>query len=244
MAPYLVALVPTIALLWLVGAFRFAQPRTKALWVAAAFGALATAPVWVVETVVEGPAASITGIYQRAFVQQVLGAAVVEELAILLAFLLAYLLFRKSMIPGPYDVVALAVATAIGFTTVENLLAVFASESPMSAAVSRLLSLFAGHATLQLIMGYFAAQASFGSGSRWVSLVLMLVAPIAVHGWGDFSEAVFSAYAVIDPDGAGAKNWFTAWIFALFAYIAFAAALLWQMLYTWGNERWASSANP
>lgn len=231
-AAYLLALVPTLILLGLVGAYRW-RPLTMALWAAVVLGALATIPVWYVESAVEDPAASLPDLYQRAFVQQVLGAAVVEELALFGVFLLAYLLFRGSLITGPYGIVALAVAGAIGFTTVENLMAVLSADDPLRGAAARLLSLVAGHATLQLLMGYFAAQAFLGRGNRALCLVLMLAAPIAVHGWGDFSETVFDAHQKLDPSSAAARNWFTAWILGLFVYVAFGAAVLWQMRYGW-----------
>ncbi|MFO0841735.1 MAG: PrsW family glutamic-type intramembrane protease [Gemmataceae bacterium] len=230
---YLIALIPTVVLLWAVGAFRLDRVQAKALWVATVLGALVTAPVWVVETAVEGPAAFIPDLYRRALLQQVVGASLVEELAILLAFFLAYLLFRTTSIVGPRDVVALAVSAAVGFTTVENLFAVWAAEAPLTVAVTRLLSLVAGHASLQLVMGYFAARIWLGEGDRLVNGLLMVGIPVAIHGWGDFSDAVFQAQEAIDPNGDAAKNWFTAWTSALFLYVASAAAVLWQMRYGW-----------
>jgi RsiW-degrading membrane proteinase PrsW (M82 family) len=231
-AAYLLGLVPTLILLVLVGAYR-RRPQTLALWAAVVLGALVTIPVMFVETAVEDPAGTLPDLYQRAFVQQVLGAAVVEELALFGVFLLAYFLFRGWLITGPYDIVALAVAVAIGFTTVENLLAVLSADNALREASARLLSLVAGHATLQLIMGYFAAHAFLGRGNWALCLALMLAAPMAVHGWGDFSEAVFDAHQRMDPGSAAARNWFTAWILGLFVYVAFGAAVLWQMRFAW-----------
>src|SRR5262245_35794338 len=227
-APFALALVPTLVLLGLVGAYRVRQPRAGALWAAFALGALVTAPVWFAESAVEDPAAALLGPYQRAFAQQVLGAALVEEVALFLVLLGVYALFRGTVVTRPVDVVAVAVSAAVGFTTVENLMAV-AGNPQVSTAASRLLSLVAGHATLQLVMGYFAARAFFGAaGGAW-NLLPGLALPFGIHGWGDFSEAVFSAEQELDPAGAAARNWFSAWIFGLFAYVASAAVVLWQL---------------
>jgi RsiW-degrading membrane proteinase PrsW (M82 family) len=87
-------------------------------------------------------------LYEKAFVQQVLGAAVSEELFIFVGFFLTFKLFHLSRVRTEADVVAVAVAVAIGFTTIENVTAVVASGTPLSAALNRLLSIIAGHASL------------------------------------------------------------------------------------------------
>ncbi len=226
--PFALALVPTLALLGLVGAYRVQQPRARALWAAFALGALVTVPVWLAESAVEDPAAALPSLYQRAFARQVLGAALVEEVALFLVLLAAYALFRGTVVTRPVDVVAVAVSGAVGFTTVENLMAV-AGSPQVGTAASRLMSLFAGHATLQLVMGYFAARAFFGAAGGGWNLLPALALPFAIHGWGDFSEAVFAAEQKLDPAGAAAQSWFSAWIFGLVAYAASAAMVLWQL---------------
>src|SRR5262249_40092077 len=118
-APFALALVPTLLLLGLVGAYQVKQPRARALWAAFALGALVTVPVWFVEAAVEDPASGLPGPYQRAFAQQVLGAALVEEVALFLVLLGVYALFRGSVLTRPVDVVVVAVSGAVGFTTVE-----------------------------------------------------------------------------------------------------------------------------
>src|SRR5262245_18133356 len=226
--PFALALVPTLALLGLVGAYRVRHPRARAIWVAFALGALVTVPAWFAESAVEDPAAALPSLYKRAFVRQVLGAALVEEVALFLVLLAVSALFRVTAVTRPVDVVAVAVSGAVGFTTVDNLMAV-AGSPEVGTAAGRLTSLFAGHATLQLVMGYFAARAFFGAaGGAW-NLLPALALPFGIHGWGDFSEAVFGAEQELDPAGAAARNWFSAWIFGLFAYVASAAVVLWQL---------------
>ena len=122
--------------------------------------------------------------------------------------------------------VAIAVAAAIGFTTIENVTAVLAAESPMTTAFSRLLSIVAGHASLQLVMGYFAAKCLLGTGNRILNGLLMLAVPIAIHGWGDFSESVFQT---VDPDSEQSKQFFSGWIIGIFAYLAGAVIVLFKL---------------
>src|SRR5262245_28452753 len=103
LAPFAVALVPPLVLLGLIGAYRIQQPRARALWTAFALGILVTVPVWFAESAVEDPAAMLPGLYRRAFGQQVLGAALVEEVALFLVLLVTYALFRSSVVTRPVD---------------------------------------------------------------------------------------------------------------------------------------------
>lgn len=228
MGPFLVALIPTVLLLALAGAYRLSQPLTRARWVAFLLGMVVCLPVWVLESSIETPAESLDNLYERAWIQQILGAALIEEVALLAVLFAVVVVFRHSVVRTPKDVVIVAVCGAIGFTTVENLLAVRANPE-MSVAVSRLLSLFAGHATLQLGMGYFAGQALYRPQGRLWNLLAMLAVPVAVHGYGDFSEAMFTAFQTQDPTSLAAQNWFTAWIFGLFAYLVLGLIVLWQL---------------
>lgn len=224
--PLLISMVPTLVLLALVGAFRFSSQMLVVLWTGVVLGVLACVPVYFMETVIEGAGEQMPGLYEKAFVQQVLGAAVSEELCIFFGFLLTFKLFQTTRIQKDADVVAAAVAVAIGFTTVENLTAVLASETPMSVSLNRLLSIVAGHASLQLVMGYFAAKFLLGDRRRLVFAVLMLAVPIGIHGWGDFSESIFQA---VDADSPQSQQFFSAWIFGIFAYLAGAAIVLFKL---------------
>ncbi|MGI9473289.1 MAG: PrsW family glutamic-type intramembrane protease [Rubripirellula sp.] len=224
--PYVLCMIPTVVLMWFVGAFRWREPRCIPIWVGIAFGMLSSVPIWLAETVVEDGGAQIPDLLRRAFVQQVLGAAVIEEVFIFVAFILTYMLFRGVRIRTRTDIVVIAVAAAIGFTTVENVMAILASPQPISTGLSRLLSIVAGHATLQLVMGYFAAGVLLDRKNRSLNAFLMFAVPIAIHGWGDFTEAVFQA---VDPDSDESKRYFSYWIFGLFAYLAAAACVLFQL---------------
>lgn len=229
LAALILTAVPSLVLMFLVGAFRRGDVRFRAVWVAIGLGVVAAGPISLVETVVEGPASGISDAYLRVFVQQVLGAAVTEELFIFAAFLATYLLFRRSFDFELIDIVILAVSAAIGFTTIENIFAYEAAADKWSMALDRLMSIVAGHATLQLIMGYFAALALFDRRRRVSCVTLMFAVPMAIHGWGDFAEAMFQYEANLDPDSRLAQRFFSGWIFGLFAYFAAGVTVLWQV---------------
>lgn len=239
--PLLISMIPTVVLLVLVGAFRFSSQMLVVLWTGVAFGVVACVPVYFMETVIEGAGDQLSGLYEKAFVQQVLGAAVSEELWIFFGFLLTYKLFQSIRIQTEADVVATAVAVAIGFTTIENITAVIASETPMSASLNRLLSIVAGHASLQLVMGYFAAKCLLGGRNRLLFGLLMLAVPIGIHGWGDFTESIFQA---VDADSPQSKQFFSAWIFGIFAYLAGAAIVLFKLRETVSAGTFDAVSNP
>lgn len=239
--PLLISIVPTLVLLALVGAFRFNSSMLVVLWTGVALGMVACVPVYVLETVVEGAGAQLSDLYAKAFVQQVLGASLSEELFIFVGFLITFKLFQSTRIQNDEDVVVTAVAVAIGFTTIENMTAVLASDTPMSVSLNRLLSIVAGHASLQLLMGYFAAKCFLGDRNRWLFGSLMLVVPILIHGWGDFSESVFQT---VDPDSPQSKQFFSGWIFGIFAYMAGAVIVLFKLRENSSRQAAAMKSEP
>ncbi|MCO8121711.1 PrsW family intramembrane metalloprotease [Stieleria sp. TO1_6] len=221
-------LVPTIvllALLWWIDPTHLRSPR---IWIALVTGMLITAPVWVLETVVDNWATNITGAYAKLFVVEVLGAAVVEELVIAIA-LLGLVFLSNKWADTPRRIVAIAVAIAIGFTTIENMLGVWSTDRPTKMGISRLMTIPCGHVSLQLVMGYFAARALLETRHRGRWAALMILVPILIHGWGDYSENLFQYEANLDPDSDATKHLFSCWILALAAYVAGAAAVLWRL---------------
>jgi RsiW-degrading membrane proteinase PrsW (M82 family) len=196
-------------------------------------GMLVCIPVWFAESWIEGLATGMTDQPEKALIQQVLGAAVTEEAFIFLGACLVWMWYRRFAQPGPVDLVVVAVSVAIGFTTIENGLAVYASPNPPREAISRFSSIVAGHAELQLAMGYFAAMAVFGKRHRALYAILTLAIPIAIHGWGDFTERLFQYYDTLYPNAEKSKLLMSAWLLGLTAYILAGIAVLWQILYVW-----------
>ena len=94
--PLLISLVPTFVLLGLVGVFFLRDHMGPVIGVGVAVGVVVCIPVYLMETVIEDFGAGLPGLYERAFVQQVLGASVSEELAIFAGFVLTFRLFQKT----------------------------------------------------------------------------------------------------------------------------------------------------
>ncbi len=229
----LIALLPTIVLLGLLDRLSPNRLGSEFVWVGLGFGMLVVIPVWLIETPIENLGNSLSNRYLRLFVQQVLGAAVVEETLVALG-LLAVCLCYRGILSNRRKMLAAAVSLAIGFTTIENAVAVYAAEDRFAESLARLLTIPAGHGSLQLMMGYFAANWMLFNQNRIRNGILLLIIPIAIHGWGDYAEALFHEDAIAAADAIGTKLSFSCWIFSLFAYFMGAVIVLWT---TWASPR-------
>jgi RsiW-degrading membrane proteinase PrsW (M82 family) len=84
------------------------------------------------------------------------------------------------------DVIALAIAAALGFATMENLLYVATPGDWHAVAGLRAITAVPGHAVDGLIMGALITAARLHSRSRAVWLAAALLVPIMAHGAYDF----------------------------------------------------------
>ena len=90
-----------------------------------------------------------------------------------------------------YDAVVYAVASSLGFATVENILYVFRSENGLSTAVMRAITSVPGHAIFAVFMGCFFGKAKY---SHYIqdrkatrrNMLLSLTVPTLLHGFYDF----------------------------------------------------------
>ncbi len=109
------------------------------------------------------------------------GAAIPEELA---KFFMLWLVLRKN----PYfdermDGIVYAVCVALGFAALENVLYLFShAEHFMQVGISRALTAVPGHFCDGVLMGYYYSLAHFATSARARNCVLMLAAPVLVHG--------------------------------------------------------------
>jgi RsiW-degrading membrane proteinase PrsW (M82 family) len=219
--PFLLALLPTTVwvLVWL-----WLRPRKlSAFWLLSGMllGALLGGPVWVAETWV-GELTTPTGRFSRDFDQQVLGASCCEELLKFAAVVSLVLFASRRGQSSARAVVAIAVSVGIGFMTLENVVAVVASESPMRLAIDRQVTMLAGHPGYQVVMGWCLYRWTVSRQARWA--IASLAVPIFLHGWADFSEALFQ-----DEQNHGSTEdtvLFFAWIASIFVTAAVAAVLL------------------
>ena len=125
-------------------------------------------------------ATSIWGSVSTAF----FGAAIPEEIA---KFCMLWLLFRKN----PYfdekmDGIVYAVCVSLGFAALENIMYLFTNaESYISVGIARAIFAVPGHFCFGILMGYYYSLAKFYPNTPTKNKVLILVAPIIVHGLYD-----------------------------------------------------------
>jgi len=226
-ASAIIAFLPTVVLIGVMASLNRDRLRSAYIWVGITFGMLVVVPVWFVETWVDRLSNGISHPYHRLFVVEFVGAGLGEELLVAMCLLGICLLYRE-VLADRGKIVAAAVSIAIGFTTVENIVAVYASEDRFSESLARLLTIPAGHVSLQLMMGYFAANAILNKQHRVLNAISLLVIPMLIHGWGDIAEGLFHYEAALDADSVRTQRFFSCWIFALLAYLLGAVTVLWK----------------
>ena len=125
-------------------------------------------------------ATNILGSISTAF----FGAAIPEEIA---KFIMLWLLLRKN----PYfdekmDGIVYAVFVSLGFAALENIMYLFSNaDSYLSVGIARAIFAIPGHFCFGILMGYYYSLAKFYSKTPTKNKVLILAAPIIVHGLYD-----------------------------------------------------------
>ena len=118
-----------------------------------------------------------------------IGIALVEEAG---KFMMLHLKAWKSPeFDYSYDAVVYAVATSLGFATVENVLYVFMPGGGLSVALLRAVLSVPGHAIFAVFMGWFYGRAKYAKftdnkKSLRKNMWLTLLVPTALHGFYDF----------------------------------------------------------
>lgn len=125
-------------------------------------------------------ATSILGSISAAF----FGAAIPEEIA---KFFILWLLMRKN----PYfdekmDGIVYAVCVSLGFAALENIMYLFTNaENYLSVGIARAIFAVPGHFCFGILMGYYYSLAKFYPMAPKKNRILILLAPIFVHGFYD-----------------------------------------------------------
>ena len=125
-------------------------------------------------------ATNILGSVSTAF----FGAAIPEEIA---KFIMLWLLLRKT----PYfdekmDGIVYAVCVSLGFAALENIMYLFTNaEIYVSVGIARAIFAVPGHFCFGILMGYYYSLAKFYPKAAWKNRVLVLLAPILLHGTYD-----------------------------------------------------------
>ena len=112
------------------------------------------------------------------------GAAIPEELAKL--FVLWLLLRKNSYFDEKMDGIVYAVCVSMGFAALENIMYLFSnSESFLTVGILRAIFAVPGHFCFGILMGYYYSLAKFYPLSPKKNMIIVLLAPIVVHGLYD-----------------------------------------------------------
>lgn len=125
-------------------------------------------------------ATSILGSVSTAF----FGAAIPEECA---KFFMLWLLLRKNRyFDEKMDGIVYAVFVSLGFAALENIMYLFTNaDSYLSVGIARAIFAVPGHFCFGILMGYYYSLAKFYPKTPKKNKVLILAAPIIVHGLYD-----------------------------------------------------------
>ena len=112
------------------------------------------------------------------------GAAIPEEIAKL--FMLWLFLRKNRYFDEKMDGIVYAVCVSLGFAAIENIMYLFSNvETFLSVGIARAIFAVPGHFCFGILMGYYYSFAKFYPKAPVKNKVLILVAPIIVHGLYD-----------------------------------------------------------
>ena len=188
----LAALLPSVLLVrYFVRSDRYPEPG-NVLWCTFLLGCAIVIPVCVLELVVSVFLEDVGGPITQALILAFVVAAACEES---FKFLVLHrYCARCPEFDEPMDAVVYGAVASLGFATLENIL--YVVEGGLWVAVTRAVTAVPAHACFGAVMGYYYAQARFGSsGER--SLVPVLAVPILLHGLYDLP--LFLLYSQENP---------------------------------------------
>ena len=111
-------------------------------------------------------------------------AAIPEEIAKFI--MLCFLLKRNPYFDEKMDGIVYAVCVSLGFAALENILYLFSNyDEFLSVGISRALFAVPGHFCFGILMGYYYSLVKFYPKASNKNRILILLAPIIVHGLYD-----------------------------------------------------------
>lgn len=129
--------------------------------------------------------------YFQLFMKSFVGISIIEEGT---KWLFTYFLtWKNKNFNYEYDAIVYSVFIALGFATLENLVAVLSKDFSGGIIIALLRSVMAvpGHAFFGILMGYYLGKAKRYSARRWVHkakkfLWLSIAFPVLAHGLFDY----------------------------------------------------------
>ncbi len=123
-------------------------------------------------------------------------AAIPEEIAKFI--MLWFLLRRNPYFDEKMDGIVYAVCVSLGFAALENILYLFSNyDEFLSVGISRALFAVPGHFCFGILMGYYYSLVKFYPKASNKNRILILLAPIIVHGLYDSILFIISVTPII-----------------------------------------------
>lgn len=121
-----------------------------------------------------------TEISDQLFFSSYISAGLLEEF--FKWFIIYFFIYNHAEFDEPYDGIVYAVATSLGFATLENLLYLFTEG--LSVAFIRALVPVSGHALFGVVMGYYLGRAKFISDRKQqtLNIIYSISIPVLIHG--------------------------------------------------------------
>ncbi|MBD3286255.1 PrsW family intramembrane metalloprotease [candidate division WOR-3 bacterium] len=182
----LLALGPVIAIFFFFWAKdRYEREPLARLLLTAGVGAAAAIPVVIVESIWGHTVMDLTFLSNREMVfMAYVEVGFTEEFFKMLAFLVTA--YWSKYMNEEYDGIMYAVAAALGFAAIENILYVFGGG--IGTGILRAITAVPAHAMNGLFIGYFAGKAKFAKTSGFVKFLIILVGliiAVLLHGTYD-----------------------------------------------------------
>lgn len=178
------AVAPASALLAYFSMHQAWRHLRELIWISFGFGFSVAIPIAGIAALYSPVVAHIEGVRLHALAVAFLEASIPEELGKLLV--VTTIVLRHEDLRRPVDAIMLTVLVGLGFATIENLYYVFGSENWTETAMLRALTAVPMHATVGIVMGYFAARWLLARRAAPAFLAAMFVFPVLLHGFYDY----------------------------------------------------------
>ena len=195
------AIAPAAAMLIYLGTHTTRRYLRELTWTAFGFGFSVAIPIAGIAALYAPWIGDVEDLRLHAAAVAFLEASIPEELGKLLV--VTCILLRHEDLRRPVDAIILTVLVGLGFATIENLYYVFGAEDWTETALLRAVTAVPMHATVGIVMGYFAARWLLAPGLGCLELAAMFALPTLLHGLYDYP--VFAIQQLLAQAGGAGK---------------------------------------
>ncbi len=195
------AIAPALALLLYFTVSASWRHLRESIWIGFGLGFAAAIPIAGIAGLYTPFIEDIESIHLHALAVAFLSAAVPEEVGKFLVVF--YFMLRHEDLRRPLDALVLSVMVSLGFATIENVYYVFGAENWTETAMLRAVTAVPMHATVGLIMGFFAARFVTPQGATRHDFPAMLIVPTVLHGLYNYPVFAVQRSLAVDPSQDG-----------------------------------------